>query len=145
MSRRQARTAAMQALFGLDLTGGFDAAAERTETLLDLAWSEAKNFSAQDVEYAAALVETVTENVDEIDAIVAENAHAWKVKRMAAADRNILRVAVGEMQFGAEKIRPGVAINEAVELAKIYGSDDSGRFVNGILGAVAKRLRAEQK
>ena len=61
----------------------------------------------------------------------------WTLNRLAAADRNILRLAVYELKIAEKKVPKGVAINEAVELAKKYGTDDSARFVNGILDAIA--------
>jgi N utilization substance protein B len=57
---------------------------------------------------------------------------------MPGVDRNIARIAVYEMKFGAERLPPNVAINEAVELAKVFGTEDSSRFINGILGSLAK-------
>jgi len=62
----------------------------------------------------------------------------WKIERMAAIDRNVTRIAAYEMKFAQEKLTPNIAINEAVEIAKKYGTDDSARFVNGILGAMVK-------
>ncbi|MBR6906854.1 MAG: transcription antitermination factor NusB, partial [Selenomonadaceae bacterium] len=74
----------------------------------------------------------------EIDALIASYAKGWKLERMAVVDRNILRLASYEMKFCDPVLDPGIAINEAVELAKKYGTDDSGRFVNGILDAMAR-------
>lgn len=139
MSRRQARAVAMQTLFGLDVTQKAAENEGRDERMLSMALAETAGCADDDAEYAKLLVAGVRRDVAAIDGILAEAAHDWKIHRMAAVDRNILRMAVYEMCFGAEKVKPGIAINEAVELAKIYGTDDSGRFVNGILGSVAKQ------
>ena len=117
MSRRQAREVALQALFQLDLNPAESADQEEMqETLaIDTALGEAEAMSAHDRAFVAQLVE-----------------------RMAAVDRNLTRMATYEMCFAEEKLTPNIAINEAVELAKKYGTDDSSRYVNGILGAIMK-------
>lgn len=90
-----------------------------------------------DVPFARRLVEGALAHVAEIDAIIKESATNWSIDRMAKTDRNILRMAIYEILY--EKDVPGsVSVNEAVELAKIYGDADSSRFVNGILGNVLK-------
>jgi N utilization substance protein B len=73
----------------------------------------------------------------ELDPLIDRLAHGWSLDRMAAADRSILRLAVHEL-LDRDDIPVGVSINEAVELAKIYGTDDSPRFINGILGALVR-------
>ena len=80
----------------------------------------------------------VLANSEAIDARISEYAIDWTLERMPAVDRNILRVAVYEMFFAAEKLVPNVAINEAVEIAKIYGTDDTPRFINGVLGKMVR-------
>ena len=74
----------------------------------------------------------------DIDSLISACSKDWKLKRMATVDRNVTRMAVFEIRFAEEKLAPKIAINEAVELAKKYGTDDSGRYVNGILGAMLK-------
>ncbi len=81
--------------------------------------------------------EKIAVKTPEIDAILNETSKGWKTSRMSTVDLCILRLAVYEMLFD-EEIPVGVAINEAVELAKRYGGEDSGSFVNGILGKIAK-------
>ena len=88
--------------------------------------------------YALALVEGVMANKEAIDARLSEYAIDWTVERMPATDRNILRVAVYEMLFAEETVSAGIAINEAVEVAKAYGTEEAPRFVNGVLGKLAK-------
>jgi N utilization substance protein B len=89
-------------------------------------------------EYAECVLNGVMANLAEIDGKLSEYAVDWTVERMPATDRNILRIAVYEMLFAEEKIVPGVAINEAVEIAKKYGSEDAPRFINGVLGKMVR-------
>ena len=139
MSRRQAREVALQALFQLDLNPGGDGEREMHETLaFDTALEEHERLPKRDREYARSILEGTRRNLEDIDRMIAAASREWRVERMAAVDRNITRMAVFEMRFGEEEITPKIAINEAVELAKKYGTDDSGRFVNGILGAIVK-------
>ena len=80
--------------------------------------------------------EKIVEHLEEIDAAINEKAKRWKVTRMAKVDLTLIRLAVYEIQFD-EEIPTGVAINEAVELAKKYGTDDSPSFINGVLAKFA--------
>ena len=89
-------------------------------------------------EYAMELVNGVIANKEAIDEKIAAASIDWKIERMPATDRNIMRMATYEMFFAEEKIDYPVAINEAVEIAKLYGTKDSGRFVNGVLGKMTK-------
>jgi len=90
--------------------------------------------------YTAWLVHTVAERGAEIDSLVGEAAIGWDLERMAVVDRNVLRLAVAELLDSPEVPTP-VVLNEAVELASAYSTDDSGRFVNGVLATLALRLR----
>lgn len=139
MSRRKARELALQILFQLDFN---DAAVE--DVLQDSLGEQAKlNDNTRD--YVSAVVRGTRENLAAIDEIIGVNSHEWKVSRMAGIDRNIARLAVYEMEFAAEKLEPKIIINEAVELAKTFGADDSQRFVNGVLGGYVKRRAAAGK
>lgn len=91
--------------------------------------------------FVQALVRGVSAHREAIDAAIARHAANWPLHRMAVVDRNILRLSVYELTLGRE-VPPAVAINEGIELAKRYGTPDSGKFVNGILDAV---YRAEVK
>jgi transcription antitermination protein NusB len=132
MSRRQAREVALQALFQLDFNEG------KQEAAVEAALGESVVLADKDREYAKSIVEGAQCNLAEIDALITKHSREWKVARMSGVDRNITRIAVFEMKFGAETIDPKIIINEAVEMAKKFGTDDSGRFVNGILGAMLK-------
>jgi N utilization substance protein B len=130
--RRKARVAALQALYEADVSGHDPRAA------LDRLSQEAELTDAQR-EFAEELLTGVIEHRDAIDDVIRQAAPQWPVAQIAAIDRNVLRLAIREilMNNGAP-IR--AAINEAVELAKMYGSDNSARFVNGVLGSVSLSL-----
>jgi N utilization substance protein B len=91
-------------------------------------------------EYAAVLVAGVAEHVDAIDDYLRRYARDWTVERMPVIDRMLLRMAVFEL-LHRDDVPTGVVISEAVELAKAYSTDDSSRFVNGLLAAVADEIR----
>ena len=133
MIRRIAREVALQSLFQIDFNScEADAAVEAS-----LAEHDEEN-APKAYDYALQLVQGVLANKEAIDARLGQYAIDWTVERMPATDRNILRVAVYEMLFTAEPLAYGVAINEAVEVAKVYGTEESPRFVNGVLGKLAK-------
>lgn len=150
MSRRQARELVVQALFHLDFNSMEEVGneADGQAMALDMAVEEfaaelspqeqKEQFSKKDKAFADVLLQGARENIEKIDEILSQNSKDWKVSRMASIDRNILRLAIYELFFAPEKLQPGIIINEAVELAKKYGTDDSGRFVNGILGSLSK-------
>lgn len=150
MSRRQARELVLQALFHLDFNSMEEVGneADGQAMALDMAVEEfaaelspqeqKEQFSKKDKAFADALLQGARENIEKIDELLSQNSKDWKVSRMASIDRNILRLAIYELFFAPEKLQPGIIINEAVELAKKYGTDDSGRFVNGILGSLSK-------
>jgi N utilization substance protein B len=96
------------------------------------------------IDYATALSAGVARRKKTITNLVAKYAKDWDVSRIAGVDLTILRICIYEMYFSDERIDPGVAINEAVEIAKIYGDSDSPRFINGILGNMIKTLDMEK-
>lgn len=133
MSRRKAREVALQALFQLDFNKmgqneAIDAALEESDRLSDGARA-----------YVTEIVEGTRAHIEEIDAFITKSSTEWKVDRMPGVDRNITRLAIYEMQFGEEGLAPNIIINEAIELAKKFGTDASARFVNGILGAMIRQ------
>lgn len=91
-------------------------------------------------EYGGTLFLGVCENLEAIDRLIEANARHWKISRMSLVDLSLLRLAVFEMAFAAPRITPSVVIDEAVELAKSYGSTDSASFVNGLLDPIARSL-----
>lgn len=93
--------------------------------------------------YLQHLVRGVVSHLEEMDALIVRYSEHWRLERMTLVDRNLLRLATFELLFKKGRVPPKVVINEAVELAKRYGSDDSGAFVNAILDQI--RVRSEQK
>jgi N utilization substance protein B len=139
MSRKLAREAAFKALFQLDFNFEEDNREYcenlAIETMFD---DESKLTSLKDRAYIESAVKGARAHLEEIDEIITAHLKAWTLPRIMASDRNILRLAVYEMKFVEPAIPKGVVINEAVELAKKYGTDDSSRFVNGILESISK-------
>ena len=95
----------------------------------------------EDPQFIVALVRGTLEHIAEIDAIIEKAAPQWPIDQIAMVDRNVLRLGLYELMWGdLEAVPPKVAINEAIELAKSFGGDSSGRFVNGVLGTVYKEM-----
>lgn len=131
--RRKAREVALQILFQADV--GTLPVDEATEvTLQDL-----PDLGSATRTYAEKLAKGVWEQREELDKQLEAVASHWSIERMAAVDRNLLRIALYEIQFVSD-VPFRVAINEAVELAKEYGTSESQRFVNGVLGAIVREL-----
>ena len=130
--RRGARIVAFQALFEID-TVGHDLETTLHERLKENALPEAG------VEFARSLARGVVEHQSELDRIIQRIAPEWPIDQMAPVDRNILRLAIYEISIGRTAPMK-VAINEAVELAKTFGSESSQRFVNGVLGTLVKEI-----
>jgi len=128
-SRRRARGIALQVLYELDCTSH-----KADEVLARLVYDEEVDEESYD--FAAELVHGVLEHRREVDTVIARHAPAFPVDQMAVIDRNVLRLALYELLY-TDDTPVKVAINEAVELAKLYGADSSPRLVNGVLGAVA--------
>lgn len=128
-ARRRSRIAAFQTLFEADVSGRPPLEVFEQHEGTDLLAADARAFTHH-------LVTGVAEHRAAIDAIIQERASAFPLEDMSAVDRNVLRIAIFEVLFDNRGAPLRVAINEAVELAKGYGSESSGRFVNGVLGAV---------
>jgi N utilization substance protein B len=128
-TRRKARATALQALYEVNSVSRN--AGEVVERLL----AEGK-LSEEYNAFVRELVEGVVRNKDEIDRCIQKFAPAWPLEQIAIIDRNILRLAIFEILFD-NKVPVKVAVSEAVELAKGYGSENSSKFVNGVLGAVS--------
>lgn len=144
MSRRQAREVALQALFQLDLNPLNEAESPDEVRLLafDTAISSYEDKKLLDKEndrlFAMSLINGTRDNLEAIDEVISSVSKDWKLARMSGIDRNVLRLAIFEIRFADEPMQPGIAINEAVELSKRFGTDDSGKFVNGVLGAIIR-------
>ena len=134
MSRKEARELLMQLLYQMEL---LDDHSEETKN----AYLE-KNFSEKGHrDYAAQLLDLVLTNKDDVDEKINENSNKWSTSRMPKVDVAILRLAVVELLY-MDDIPDAVAINEAVDMAKKYGTDESKAFINGILGKIAKEKDA---
>ena len=138
-SRRRSRIVAFQTLFEIDTVPRRDPA----ETLARHA-DDAK-LSEDASEFARELVDGVRANQAAIDDVIRERAPAFPLEDMPPVDRNVLRLAIYEVLFDNQPAPLRTAINEAVELAKGYGSESSGRFVNGVLGSVALAASDERQ
>jgi N utilization substance protein B len=126
--RRRAREAALQVLFQMDL--GKVSLDDALATVASPEWPR------DDWNLVVTLARGTREHLAEIDGIIARVAEHWRLKRMATVDRNILRMAICELQMTESP--QGVVINEAVELAKRYSTEESGKFVNGLLGRIVR-------
>ena len=133
--RRQARMLAFQALFGLDLNS------HPTEVAIRQRLVEAGEISAQVADYVTVLVKGTWASLPDIDTRLASAAPAWPLSQMARVDKSILRLAIYELLYRAD-VPDRVAINEAIELAKVFGHDTSARFVNGVLGTIQAEKEA---
>lgn len=95
----------------------------------------------EEVGFIYQLVEGVTKHSSELDKIIEKSAPQWPLDQIAIIDRNVLRLGLFELLFGnREEVPPKVAINEAIELAKSFGGDSSGKFVNGVLGTIYREI-----
>ena len=139
MSRKLAREAAFKALFQLDFNFDEQEPEAYENLAIETMFDDNPKLTKKDLSYIESTVKGTRARLDEIDGLItAHLKEGWQLSRIAAADRNILRLAVCEMKFAEPPLPKGIAINEAVELAKKYGTDDSSRFVNGILEAISK-------
>ena len=130
-SRTKARGVALQALYEIDLTG------HSPSEVLEERFAETP-MEKELAEFIRQITYGVLSLVEPLDNFISQHAPEWPLDQVAVIDRNILRIALWE--FGVQGITPiKVAINEAIELAKLYGSDSTPRFVNGVLGSLALR------
>jgi transcription antitermination protein NusB len=132
-TRRKARAVALQALYEADAVNH---EAEQVLTRL----LEGTRLPEVSINFAHALVNGVTGHKAEIDRHIKKFATAWPVSQIPVIDRNILRLAIFEI-FLDNRIPVKIGINEAVELAKLFGSDNSPKFVNGVLGSIVMQLK----
>lgn len=138
-NRHLARTIAMQTLYEWDFTGRSEA------KLSDMIETNLKEFAPDfsDADFSRSIVHGIEKHQADIDAMIVKYAPEWPLDQITIVDRNILRIGIFELKF-APDIPPKVAINEAIELAKSFGGESSGRFVNGVLGAIFKDMDADK-
>jgi len=131
-NRRKSRELALQALFCIDMLE------DDTDELIDEI-CHMINPSQKTQEYFLILVKGVIERLNDIDERIIGTSSNWKISRMSGVDRNILRIAVYELLF-CDEIPPKVAIDEAIDIGKKYGTEKSGAFINGILDSVYQQF-----
>lgn len=136
-NRRVARESALQMLYQIEVA---ECSPKEAEGVF---WSE-EAFAPEIAAFANELVEGVINNRDHIDNVISSSSTNWKIGRMAIVDKNVLRMAIFEIENYPD-IPAKVTLNEAIEIAKKYGSEDSGSFINGILDRIAKELRQSKK
>ncbi|MFH0928420.1 MAG: transcription antitermination factor NusB [bacterium] len=136
-NRHLGRTLAMQTLYQWDFHGG---KADPAEIISYNKQEFAPDFDDQG--FVEELVKGVLEHLEEINATITKYAPEWPLPAITVVDRNVLRIGIYELKW-ATNIPAKVAINEAIELAKSFGGESSGRFVNGVLGAVYRDLLAQ--
>ncbi|MFH0853376.1 MAG: transcription antitermination factor NusB [bacterium] len=139
-NRHLARTIAMQTLYEWDFAG------KPQGKLSEMIQRNLADFAPEfdDAGFSTTIVEGVDKNITEIDALITKYAPEWPIEQITIVDRNILRIGIYELRF-APDIPPKVAINEAIELAKSFGGESSGKFVNGVLGAIFKDMETSQQ
>jgi len=135
-NRHAARSLVMQTLYEQDLRGSMQAPSQE---MLAQNLEEFTPGLGEDAEFAKALLLSVLEHHKIIDGIITKYAPDWPLDQIMAVDRNVLRIGVYELKLD-DAIPAKVAINEAIELAKTFGGHSSGRFVNGVLGAIYKDM-----
>lgn len=137
-NRHLARTIAMQSLYEWDFKK------ESPERLKKIVKENLKEFASgfSDAGFTERVVDGVITHLKEINDYITKFAPEWPIEQITIVDRNVLRIGIFELVF-TEDIPPKVAINEAIELAKTFGGESSGKFVNGVLGAIYKELQKD--
>lgn len=130
MNRKQAREFVMQTLFQIEVHKDFDNP--------DFDWYMAECGAGNQKEYITSLLSSICGNIEKIDGMIDAASEGWPSSRMSKPDLAIIRVAVGEILF-ADDVPKAVAINEAVNLSKDYGTEQSPKFVNAVLGKIEKQ------
>lgn len=139
MTRNEARKIMMQILFELEASGGFkgECPADTAEKLAG------ERLSGNHAERGKALLKDISQNINSLDDIINSCSSKWKTGRMPKVDLAIMRLATGELTY-SDDIPEAVSINEAINLAKEYSTENSAKFVHGVLGAVAKKIKENE-
>jgi N utilization substance protein B len=136
-SRHLSRSVAMQSLYEWDFKG------RDVAKLGDIVERNIAEFASglEDTQFIRDIVAGVIKNIEQINTIIEKAAPQWPLDQIAIVDRNVLRIGLFELLFGnRDEVPPKVAINEAIELAKSFGGESSGKFVNGVLGTVYREI-----
>ena len=140
-ARRESRELALQALYQIDLLGGDETDARS----LALFWEHFEpGGEAEVLAFARELVEGVRARRERIDALIAASAEHWRLPRLSRVDLSVLRLATFEL-VGRPEIPHSVTLNEAVEIARRFGSEESAAFVNGVLDHIARQLAEDRR
>lgn len=140
-SRHLSRSIAMQSLYEWDFAG------KKPESLEKIVVKNIEEFGPglENQEFVWQLVNGVISNLNEIDKVIVSAAPEWPLDQITIVDRNVLRIGLYELLYeNKEEVPPKVAINEAIELAKTFGGESSGKFINGVLGTVFKQIEGNQ-
>ena len=136
-SRHLSRSIVMQSLYEWDFSG------KKSNALEKIVEKNIREFGPglQDKDFIWQLIKGVVSNISNIDKIIEKAAPEWPIDQISIIDRNVLRIGLYELLYGnKEEVPPKVAINEAIELAKSFGGESSGKFINGVLGTVFKEI-----
>lgn len=135
--RRQSRALALKALYLLEYSeAGPEEAVATVESV------EGGDRGLRD--FACRLAEAAHRNREEIDRLIVAAADNWSLERMAVVDRNILRLGAAQLLFMGDEVPPKVSIDESIELAKVFGEEDSWRFINGVLDRIYRDARGRE-
>lgn len=141
-SRHLSRSIAMQSLYEWDFSG------KKPELLEKIVEKNIKEFGPglEDPGFVWQLVNGVISHLPKLNKIIEKAAPEWPIEQITIVDRNVLRIGLYELLFAdKEEVPPKVAINEAIELAKTFGGESSGKFINGVLGTVYKQVGGPNK
>ncbi len=141
-NRHLSRSIAIQSLYEWDFAGKD---IKKLDEILD---RNIKEFAPgiDSIDFIKRIAKGVIDNLDKLDKIISKSAPEWPIEQITIVDRNILRLGLYELLFGDRKeVPPKVAINESIELAKSFGGESSGKFVNGVLGTVYREIGEPQK
>lgn len=136
-SRHLSRSIAMQSLYEWDFYG------KKPDALKNIVEKNIEEFGPglEEKGFVWQLINGVVSNIKDIDKIIEKAAPEWPIDQITIIDRNVLRIGLYELLYGdKEEVPPKVAINESIELAKTFGGESSGKFINGVLGTVFKEI-----
>lgn len=143
--RRKGRELTLQVLYALDFPDktesidSYSALNNYVEQLDGLCTEAEVKLTSSVYEFALELIKNTLLNIDEIDELIKEQTENWEFNRLALIDKNILRMATYEIVF--KRVHPAIIINEAIEISKKYSTENSGRFINGILDSIYKKVK----
>ncbi len=136
-NRHLSRSVAMQSLYEWDFKD------KKPDQLKEIVNRVIKEFAPglEEVDFIWQIIDGVIKNLSKLDKIIEKSAPEWPIDQITIVDRNVLRIGLYELLFGKrEEVPPKVAINEAIELAKTFGGESSGKFINGVLGTVYREI-----